>query len=387
MTNTLFPKFGLASAIAACSVAAISAPFVLTSGLDTGSRSSMMIGTVSAQEAQTTELDLGSVANTTGAGGGLVRIADGTPIGGAAGGGALDQPAGAPGSGGNIGLGEPAGGLAAPGGVPGTFSEGSSSAASGGSAPGAMPVAPSGAAEGGAGFAGGASMGSAGGMGMSGMMGGSGGGFYGGFAGGMGGGAAGNFQPRKYVSPGNGKPGWLSRGESTLSEIEEGRELTRNRMRKKVAPNFDNTPMRAVLGYLAEQSEIPIATSLLNEDAMGITLDDPVTVKDVGTVSLQRALELVLKSFGGLSYVVEPEGIQIVEKGSNAAEQRRFYDLSYIVSDQNTLSEVQELINSSFSDITVSTVGSMLVIKAEELQHLEIEELLSQLARMPRENL
>ena len=85
-------------------------------------------------------------------------------------------------------------------------------------------------------------------------------------------------------------------------------------------------------------------------------------------------------------FVVEPEGIQIVSKGSDEAKQRRYYDLSYIVSDDEEFMKVQDSI-SILEDVKAVKVGSMLVVTAEEKQHLEIEELLSRIAQMPKENL
>ena len=228
-----------------------------------------------------------------------------------------------------------------------------------------------------------------GGMGMGGMgMGGMGmGGMDGGMPGGMGGGGRQN-QTREIVTyhrPGGPPPSWLVNGLASVESTERLRDAM-------------NQPIRVEKNQEKLEDLIP----LLREHAHGITVEiDSNTLEEFGiSVDSCRGLpagegplrELLLRALEpqALAYRVLENHIQITTKDAAIDNPTIcYYDLAFVQQNSRLVLEILSAIQGSIDpevwstnggDCTILPLGQLLVVRAPESSHHEIERMLARLS-------
>ncbi|MEQ1825055.1 MAG: hypothetical protein ABL921_03890 [Pirellula sp.] len=197
-----------------------------------------------------------------------------------------------------------------------------------------------------------------------------------------------------WETPANNKPKWLTREQdSELSGKME--DAIRDRLNKRIEVKFNAQPLSSALRYFSEELKIPI---LIDDKALqdeSISPDEPVTL-DFGsnTTMAKSSLNLILEPLQ-LTYIIRNE-IMIITSRQTSANIVRYYDLSFVLPDNSTCHELNQLIETIVAPdlwqvaggtCSKTIFGSMLVVSAPEVVQDAVEELLRNVATQPKKNM
>jgi hypothetical protein len=222
-------------------------------------------------------------------------------------------------------------------------------------------------------------MGGMGGMGMSGagMMGP--GGMMGGGMGGMAGPAPLAVPLVVWSKPTGETPIWLASGQRSI----DSSNLVRMALAETKSCELVEEPLEQALQKLIADTSISLELDRQGISDNGATLDDVVTL--TANAPLRDILSRLLKP-RDLSYCVR-DGYLLITSSDVAYDSpsNRTYDLSHIMSDNANVSQLLNTIQLTISpDLwveqggvnVVTVLGSMLVVRADEETHQELEKLL-----------
>ena len=209
--------------------------------------------------------------------------------------------------------------------------------------------------------------------------------------GGMGGSGMG-FGPmvprNKALTKPDGRPSWLETGNSDRERI----ELNRKQLHEtEVTLDFVGQPLTDAIASLQAEAGIAITvdTKALSEE--GLALEEPITI-NLPAMPLCDALETILEPMG-LTYEVHERYVKVTTE-SSAKMAVRFYDLAFVLPSTEGLEDVKNTIEQVVEEQwevmggtgSISTIGSMMIVRCGEHAHREIEKLLSELEKMQPEN-
>jgi hypothetical protein len=183
-----------------------------------------------------------------------------------------------------------------------------------------------------------------------------------------------------WVKPQGEKPDWLTRGENAL----RAREKMRRKLDQEGEFSFDNQPIRDVVISMSDMYGFEIH---LNEKGIleqSLTPEEPITIKTKG--SLRSALQRILYPLG-LDYVVHEDYLEITSEMS-AFDMVLAYNLAHVAENssegESIVSTIKKMVRPDTWDdqggnASCHLIGSVLLVKASERMHEEIERLLAQL--------
>ena len=222
-------------------------------------------------------------------------------------------------------------------------------------------------------------------------------GMGGGGMGGSGGGIAPGVNMRKelvvpWEKPTSPEPSWLDRAEDALRVEEE--EKIRRALNQRVDVNFNAQPLSGVVKFFEQTIEIPFMIDVKALEEENITPDEQITLHRIPPTRIRDTLTMILAPLG-LKYVIGRETV-IITSEKASGETIRFYDLSYILSDNGLTTEIIALIEGVISPDhwqnaggvnSIRNVGSMLVVKTDEEGQFEIERMLRAIGKQSPANL
>jgi hypothetical protein len=182
-----------------------------------------------------------------------------------------------------------------------------------------------------------------------------------------------------WVKPEGEKPDWLTRGENAI----RAREKMRRKLDEEGEFQFDNQPLSAVVTSISDQYGFEIHLDEKGLEEVTVAREDPITIKTKG--SLRNVLRRILDPLN-LDYVVHEDYLEITAK-TIASYAVRAYNLTHVAS--NSLEGV-EIVNTIKKMVqpdqwqeaggigVCHLIGSVLLVKADEGMHEDIERLLAQ---------
>ncbi len=194
----------------------------------------------------------------------------------------------------------------------------------------------------------------------------------------------------KWEKPTAPAPSWLNAKEADTNETEDD---IREALNQRGEVNFNGTPLSGVMKYFREAFGIPIVIDEKELEDENITPDEPITL-ELPATSFRNSLSLILSPLG-LTYVIDKECLIITNKKARW-EAVRYYDLSYVLPDNGLVTELISTIEAVISpdqwqsrggSYCINSVGSMLVVKADEETNFAIERMLRKVKTLPPANL
>ncbi len=183
-------------------------------------------------------------------------------------------------------------------------------------------------------------------------------------------------------------PKWLTE-HSQPSPVEAKIQLT---LDEEIVIEFDSLSMNRIFKILRGKFHIPISIDTKVFEEKKGSLDQIVKLPRIRT-SVRNLLLLILRPHD-LTYVIESDALRITDSpGANVV---RYYDLSHVFPDNALLAELLDAIEttvapwnweSSGGTNSISMVGSMLVIKAPDEMHREVEQFLLWISKQASANL
>ena len=206
----------------------------------------------------------------------------------------------------------------------------------------------------------------------------------GGESGGMGSGGMGGMSPLiKWVTPKGDKPDWLARGENSL----RAREQMRRRLDEEGEFQFNNPPLSSVVTFISDTYGFPVHINARGLEEENVTTDEPITFStDKG--SLRIVLQRILYPLN-LDYIVHEDRLEITSRTQadlNGAVLA--YNLAHVASNSsegvNIVNTIKKMVRPVAWDdqgggASCQMIGSVLLVKASEGMHEEIERFLAQL--------
>ncbi len=201
--------------------------------------------------------------------------------------------------------------------------------------------------------------------------------------------------PTVFTLPQQPEPAWMELVGNELVEEEEVRTQLKSRLE-----NFriENVPLTAALERLSEKAGVTILIDRLDMDNQGVNLEQNVSFRSQ-TASLRQTLLWMFRgiSQAQLTYKVEENAIVVVTREKAVTEpSTRHYDLAYILPNSSNVRALMSAIQENFESdnwalnggtFSMSMVGTLLVVSADEETHYKIERLLTRMRAMDRGNL
>ncbi|HUP80284.1 MAG TPA: hypothetical protein VM260_17145, partial [Pirellula sp.] len=193
----------------------------------------------------------------------------------------------------------------------------------------------------------------------------------------------------KWEKPASPTPSWLD----DRMDANEREERIRKTLLDRIEINMKEAPFSNVIEFIGTTTDILFIIDNKALDEESITPDEPVTISRKDT-KVRDVLIQILEPLQ-LTYIVELEAIRITSKKTSANE-IRYYDLSYIFSDNALISELTISIEamvypdqwqSAGGNSSWVTVGSMLVISAPQETQTKIERMLRAISKQSFANL
>lgn len=183
-----------------------------------------------------------------------------------------------------------------------------------------------------------------------------------------------------WVKPQGEKPDWLVRGENAL----RAREKMRRKLDQEGEFSFDNQTIRDVVSSISDMYGFEIHLDNRGLEEENLTPEEPITIKTKG--SLRSALQRILYPLG-LDYVVHEDYLEITG-GKSAPYTVLAYNLAHIADNssegESIFSAIKSMVNldewgQGGGNASCHLIGSVLLVKASERAHEEIETVLAQL--------
>ncbi|MFO0014530.1 MAG: hypothetical protein ACK553_17485 [Planctomycetota bacterium] len=214
----------------------------------------------------------------------------------------------------------------------------------------------------------------------------------GGESGGMGSVGMGGMSPViKWVKPQVGKPVWLARGENSL----RAREKMRRRLDEEREFQFNNQPLSSVVTFISDTYLFPVHIDAKGLEEENVTPEDPITFS-TNMGSLRIVLQRILYPLN-LDFIVHEDRLEITSRTQadlNGAVLA--YNLAHVASNSsegvNIVNTIKKMVRPVAWDdqgggASGQMIGSVLLVKASEGMHEEIERLLALLNdKQPKDN-
>ena len=186
-------------------------------------------------------------------------------------------------------------------------------------------------------------------------------------------------------------PDWLDGAADAESHEREAR--IRRVLNERIDGSFSDTPLSSFFQTLSDQLGIAIVIDEKGLEEESITPEDPVTADRVDT----RARDIIRQVLEplNLTTVVQGEALLVTNK-KNSANINRYYDLSCILPNNTVTNDLIRAIETSITPDTwlnaggtssMSMVGSVLVVRANEETQEELTNLLRGIAKQDPTNL
>jgi hypothetical protein len=186
-------------------------------------------------------------------------------------------------------------------------------------------------------------------------------------------------------------PDWLDGAADAESNEREAR--IRRVLNERIDGSFSDTPLSSFFQTLSDQLGIAIVIDEKGLEEESITPEDPVTADRVDT----RARDIIRQVLEplNLTTVVQGEALLVTNK-KNSANINRYYDLSCIFPNNTVTNDLIRAIETSITPDTwlnaggtssMSMVGSVLVVRANEETQEELTNLLRGIAKQDPTNL
>ncbi|MEQ1830160.1 MAG: hypothetical protein ABL921_29655 [Pirellula sp.] len=156
---------------------------------------------------------------------------------------------------------------------------------------------------------------------------------------------------------------------------------------------FDAVPISEVAKFFEQAVHVPFVVDALALEDESISQKEPITIKRQST-RVRDCLAMILDPLQ-LTYEIHNETVVITSLDSCRGV-IRYYDLSYIVSDNGLTTEIIDLIETMVvpdmwqnagGTYSIKNIGSMLVVSADERSNLQIESLLRSISKQSPANL
>jgi len=202
--------------------------------------------------------------------------------------------------------------------------------------------------------------------------------------GGMGGGGGGFVSPViQWVTPQGDKPDWLARGENSL----RAREKMRRRLDEEGKFQFNNQPLSSVVNEISEMYLFPVHIDAKGLEEENVTPEDPITFS-TNKGSLRIVLQRILYPLN-LDYIVHEDRLEITRRTqADLSGAVLAYNLAHVASNSsegvNIVNTIKKMVRPDAWDdqgggASCQMIGSVLLVKASEGMHEEIERFLAQL--------
>ncbi len=162
---------------------------------------------------------------------------------------------------------------------------------------------------------------------------------------------------------------------------------------KKIALDLNNVPLKEAFHHVSDLIGVPV---LLNGKALedaGVSSDTPVEMS-LPSLTPRTALERLLDQHD-LCYRIFPEYILVTTRDDPEVSFIRYYDMAHFIASSRTIPDVVKAICSSIENVnwdvnggsdTISTVGSIMVVRTSEKAHRQIERFLAEISKMSPNN-
>ena len=196
----------------------------------------------------------------------------------------------------------------------------------------------------------------------------------------------------KWEKPTAPAPFWLDAKE-TDTDTNVAEDKIREALSERGEVSFNGTPLSGVMKFFRNAYSIPIVIDEKELEDENITPDEPITI-ELPATSFRNSLSLILGPLG-LTYVIDKECLIITSKKANWGAVR-YYDLSYVLPDNGLVTEIISTIEAVISpdqwqsrggSYCIKSVGSMLVVKADEETNFAIERMLRKVKTLPPANM
>ena len=186
-------------------------------------------------------------------------------------------------------------------------------------------------------------------------------------------------------------PGWLDGAAD--AEANEREAVIRRALDKRIDVSFGNTPLSSFFQTLSDQLGIAILIDAKGLEDETITPEDPVSADRTDT----RARDIIRQVLEplNLTTVVKGEALLVTNK-KYSSNINRYYDLSFIFPNNTVTNDLIQAIETSITPdtwlnaggtSTISMVGSVLVVRANEETQEELANLLRGIAKQNPTNL
>lgn len=188
-------------------------------------------------------------------------------------------------------------------------------------------------------------------------------------------------------------PSWLD-SELDQEELKVANEIRSKLGKTRMDVDFNGVPLSAALTRISESMGIDIYVNERSLEDNGIATDEPITMQFRNPLPVRETLAIMLNRLD-LSYSIR-NGLIVITHRDNEKNTLRTYDLSYILPDNSTVHELMSVVRSSVQPdewdsnggtSTLGVFGSMLVVKANEETHQDLERLLRELARQNKSHI
>ncbi len=188
-------------------------------------------------------------------------------------------------------------------------------------------------------------------------------------------------------------PSWLD-SELDKEELRIANEIRSKLGKTHVDVDFNSVPLNNVLARIADTIGIDIYIDERSLKDFGVSVDEPITLRFKNPMTARDTLSLIMHRLC-LSYTIR-NGFVVVAYQETQRDPLRTYDLSYVLPDNSTVHELMGVIRSSVHPEawdsgggmgTLGVFGSMLVVKADEETHQDLERLHRELARQNKNHI
>jgi hypothetical protein len=171
--------------------------------------------------------------------------------------------------------------------------------------------------------------------------------------------------------------------EQSHSELIE--ERMRQALRKPVAINFFQLPLKEVMAYLSKELNVPILIDEKGLEEESITSDEPISISLKEKMELRHAFYWILEPLN-LKYSIQ-KGVILIStaKSSMVARVYNVNSLNEIGIESEQIKDTIEKIVATHhwqdagGDAAIQPIGKLLVISATEDMHEAIEDLINSL--------